>query len=101
MEYDMGKRKPMINEIEEMEYYTLMSYLGVPYFHIGGPLATEKLAELCHIDKNSKILMVGCGSGFSACYLAKRKGGHVVGIDIASTSVENARQKPLKKIYRN
>ncbi|WP_340818929.1 class I SAM-dependent methyltransferase [Methanolobus sp. WCC4] len=91
----MGKRKMTISEIEEMNYYDFMSYLGVQYFHIGGPRSTEEMAKLCHIDRTSKVLMVGCGSGFSACFLAKITGCYVIGIDIAEMPIKNARVRSI------
>jgi Methylase involved in ubiquinone/menaquinone biosynthesis len=93
----MVKRKQTISEIEKMKYYDFMTYMGVPYFHIGGPRSTEELAKLCHINKNNIVLMVGCGNGFSACYLAKKTGCFVVGVDIASLSIENARQRAIEE----
>lgn len=89
----MVKRKMTISEIEEMDYYDFMSYLGVQYFHIGGPRSTEELAKLCHIDRTSKVLVIGCGSGFSVCFLAKITGCSVVGVDIAEMPVKNARMR--------
>jgi ubiquinone/menaquinone biosynthesis C-methylase UbiE len=82
-----------IQEIEALGYYDFMSYLEVPYFHIGGLVSTEKLAELCRLDRNKKVLMVGCGTGFSACYLAKKVGCLVVGVDIAELSIEKAKER--------
>ena len=97
----MVKRKLTISEIEKMKYYDFMTYMGVPYFHIAGPRSTEELAELCNINKNSIVLMAGCGNGFSACYLAKKIGCFVVGVDIASLSVENARQRSISDNVEN
>ncbi|SFM15053.1 class I SAM-dependent methyltransferase [Methanolobus profundi] len=97
----MDNRKLSISEIEEMDYYSFMSYLGVPYFHVGGPRSTEELANLCHIDRTSKVLIVGCGSGFSACYLSKRKGCSVIGVDIAEGSVKNARIRAFDENIEN
>lgn len=51
--------------------------------HIGGVAATEMLIDLCHIGKGSKVLDVGCGVGVTACYLAKKWGCSVVGVDIS------------------
>ncbi|HIH69338.1 class I SAM-dependent methyltransferase [Methermicoccus shengliensis] len=41
---------------------------------MGGLKATKELIELCHVDKNSYVLDVGCGVGITACYMAKRYG---------------------------
>ena len=82
-----------MEEIENLSYYDFMSYLGVPFFHLGGLASSERLAELCNIDANKSLLMVGCGAGFSACHIAKVFGCSVVGVDIAETSIEKAKER--------
>ncbi|HIH94296.1 TPA: class I SAM-dependent methyltransferase [Methanosarcina acetivorans] len=86
-----------VKEAEALGYYDFMSYLGVPYYHTGGLVSTGKLAELCRIDSNKKVLMVGCGTGFSACYLARKIGCEVVGIDIAEVSIEEAKERARRQ----
>ena len=86
-----------IQEIEALGYYDFMSYLEGPYFHIGGLVSTEKMAELCRLDGNKKVLMVGCGTGFSACYLAKKVGCFVLGVDIAELSIEKAKERAKRE----
>ncbi|MDM7919311.1 MAG: methyltransferase domain-containing protein, partial [Methanosarcina sp.] len=89
-EASAAKKWLSVKEAEALGYYDFMSYLGVPYYHIGGLVSTRKLAELCRVDSTKKVLMVGCGEGFSACYLARKIGCDVVGIDIAELSIEKA-----------
>lgn len=92
-----AKKRFSVKEAEALDYYDFMSYLGVPYYHIGGLTSTKKLAELCQIDSTKKILMVGCGTGFSACYLAKKIGCEVMGIDIAELSIEEAKERAKRR----
>jgi ubiquinone/menaquinone biosynthesis C-methylase UbiE len=98
-ERDIPNREPelSIKEAEALSYYDFMSYLGVPYYHAGGLTSTKKLAELCRIDSTKKVLMVGCGTGFSACYLARKIGCEVVGIDIAELSIEKAKERAKRQ----
>jgi SAM-dependent methyltransferase len=65
--------------------------------HIGGLEATETLIELCHIGKDSYILDVGCGVGATPCYLAKRVGCRVVGVDISPRMVERSRERARRE----
>jgi len=88
-----SKKWLSVKEAEALSYYDFMSYLGVPYYHTGGLVSTRKLAELCRIDSTKKVLIVGCGTGFSACYLARKIGCEVVGIDIAELSIEKAKER--------
>lgn len=89
--------KLSVKQAEALDYYDFMSYLGVPYYHVGGLTSTKKLAELCMIDSTKRVLMVGCGSGFSACYLAREIGCEVIGIDIAELSIEEAKQRAKRQ----
>ncbi|MCM1987914.1 class I SAM-dependent methyltransferase [Methanococcoides seepicolus] len=89
----MQEKNLSMKDIEDLGYYDFMSYLGVPYFHVGGLTSTKRLAELCQINKASKVLMVGCGMGFSACFVAERFGCSVVGVDIAEVSIRKAKER--------
>ena len=61
--------------------------------HIGGIEATETLIELSHIGKGSYVLDVGCGVGATPCFIAKRHGCRVVGVDISERMVERSRER--------
>ncbi len=65
--------------------------------HVGGVAATESLIYLCKIDQDSNILDVGCGVGVTACYLARRTGCRVMGIDIVPGMVDRSRQRAKKE----
>jgi ubiquinone/menaquinone biosynthesis C-methylase UbiE len=79
-----------LKEIEELGYYDFMGYMGVPFFNIGGFSSIDRLAELCQITEHTRILEVGCGTGANACYLAKKYGCSVVGVDISEHMVRYA-----------
>jgi arsenite methyltransferase len=64
--------------------------------HMGGIDATEELVKRCHITKDSRVLDVGCGVGATPCFLAKKYGCKVVGIDI----VEGMIEKSIKRAKR-
>jgi arsenite methyltransferase len=61
--------------------------------HFGGLGATEELVELCHIGEGSHVLDIGCGAGQTPCYLAKRHGCSVVGVDILEAMIERSRER--------
>jgi ubiquinone/menaquinone biosynthesis C-methylase UbiE len=61
--------------------------------HLGGLEATEELITLCHIDKNSYVLDVGCGVGQTACYIAKKYSSRVVGVDISQKMIERSKER--------
>jgi ubiquinone/menaquinone biosynthesis C-methylase UbiE len=93
---DVVGRLPL-KEVEKLGYYDFMSYVGVPFFHMGGEKSSLRLAKLSHIEKGQKVLMVGCGTGFSACLLAKRLGCYVTGIDIAAVSIDRAKARAKRE----
>ena len=89
----MADHNLSLKEVEQLGYYDFMSYVGVPFYYTGGLKSSLELVRLCHIEENKKILMVGCGTGLSACFLAKKLGCDVVGVDIAELSVKKAQER--------
>ena len=64
---------------------------------LGGPGATEELIELCHIDQDKYVLDVGCGVGVTPCYLAKRHGCRVVGVDIHERMIDRSNERARRQ----
>lgn len=65
--------------------------------HIGGITATEALIELCHIGKGSFVLDVGSGVGATPCFIAKKYGCRVVGVDISLRMVERFKERAKRE----
>ena len=65
--------------------------------HIGGLEATEALLQLCHIGKGVYVLDVGCGVGVTPCYIAKKYGCRVVGVDISPRMVERSSERAKRE----
>jgi len=86
----MSENDPSLEELEELSYYDFMGYMDVPFFNIGGVGSIDRLAELCEIRENSKVLVVGCGTGGNSVYLAQAYGCHITGIDIAEHMIQKA-----------
>lgn len=81
---------------DTIELYDLLGKLNSPIHHIGGLEATNELLEMIHIDDNSIVLDVGCGSGYTACDIARKFDCRVVGIDASTVMITKA-QKRAKK----
>ncbi len=78
--------------------YQLVADVGFRrYFHFGGPEATRELIELCHIDKDSYVLDVGCASGKTACYVARQYGCSVVGVDILERMIDRSKERATRE----
>jgi arsenite methyltransferase len=65
--------------------------------HIGGLKATEALIEQCHIGKGSYVLDVGSGVGVTPCFLARKYGCRIVGVDISEQMVEKSRERSKRE----
>ncbi len=65
--------------------------------HIGGVEATEVLIELCHIGEGKYVLDIGCGVGVTPCFIARKYGCRVVGVDILEAMVERSRERAQRE----
>jgi arsenite methyltransferase len=86
-----GKTKELENP-----YFDLQAEMGSTK-HGGGLKATQEFIEFCHIDKDKYVLDVGCGVGATTCYIAKKTGCRVVGIDIRKRMVEVSRERARRE----
>ena len=85
-------------EVSELElsYFELQAYWGATK-HMGGLKATKGLIELCHIDEGKYVLDVGCGIGITPCYVAKKYGCKVVGVDIRDSMIERSKERAKRE----
>jgi SAM-dependent methyltransferase len=77
-------------------YFQIQGMWGVTK-HFGGVRASERLAERCHIGKNSYVLEVGCGTGLNACRLVETTGTRVMGIDLSEQMVAWSQRRAERK----
>jgi len=76
-----------LSDIDEMMYSC-----GLEILHPGGIEKTDEMARMCQIDKDKKILDIGCGKGVTACYLANKYRCNVAGVDLSERMVQYARK---------
>jgi arsenite methyltransferase len=65
--------------------------------HVGGLEATEAMVELCHIGEGKYVLDVGCGVGVTPCWIARRYGCKVMGVDILGEMVERSKERAKRE----
>lgn len=80
----------------DFSYFDIQAYWGVTK-HMGGIEATDELAALCRIGPETSVLEVGCGTGVTACHLARRYGCRVLGVDLSERMIEWARKRARRK----
>jgi ubiquinone/menaquinone biosynthesis C-methylase UbiE len=93
-----GQKQSSSKKISEIEntYFEVQAYWGMTK-HLGGLKATERLIELCHIDRDKYVLVVGCGVGVTPCYLAQKHGCRVVGVDLSERMVARSQERAKRK----
>lgn len=77
-------------------YLDFLSKFGVAGAHPGGICLTKEILKTEKINKTTRILDVGCGTGQTAAYLADRYGAKVTGMDINPIMVEKAKIRMKK-----
>ena len=83
--------------VEEMNYFELIAWLGIGSSHPGGFPATKQNLDVLQVNPEDYVLDAGCGSGLTACYLAKIVGCRIIGVDINSQMIEKARLRAEKE----
>jgi len=93
-----GKILSMAREKESVKnlYFEIQADFGFTK-HMGGQAATDELAKLCRIRKGSRVLEIGCGVGFTSCYLAEKYGCRVTGVDISPMMVKRSKERAKRK----
>lgn len=75
-----------------MDYHDMLVRQGVGSAHPGGFAATVDFLSHFPFPRGSRILEVGCGTGRTACHLAK-SGHEVTGVDIRPAMLEKAEKR--------
>ena len=84
-------------KVEEMNYFELLAWLGIGSSHPGGFPATQQNLEAMQVKPEEFVLDAGCGSGLTACHLAKTIGCKIIGVDINPQMIEKAGLRAQKE----
>ena len=58
---------------------------------------SHAIPRMLHLNRQSRVLEIGCGSGRYALFVAETVGCHVLGVDINSAGIANCRQLAEKQ----
>ncbi len=78
------------DKIKKMNYVDLMAFLGEVNRPPGGKDSIRQLVQNCFITRNSKVLDVGCNTGYCSFEIAHLSKCKVIGVDINQNMVETA-----------
>lgn len=79
-----------------MDYHDMLAHIGAGSAHPGGFAATLNFLAHFPIEAGANVLEVGCGTGQTACFLAKN-GCEVTALDIRPKMVEKAKMRADKR----
>lgn len=85
-----------IKKIKDMPYVEFMAFLDEINRPPGGKVALKKMLDYCDVDKTSKILDIGCNTGFCSFESVLLKNCQVVGIDLSTDMIKTANKKLLE-----
>ncbi|MDH5445679.1 MAG: methyltransferase domain-containing protein [Gammaproteobacteria bacterium] len=78
--------------VEDFSISDFMQYsLGMTWLHPGGIYSTERLLKLLPIQKESKVLDIGCGLGSTTRHIFKKFKCSVTGVDKNPQMIDGAR----------
>jgi ubiquinone/menaquinone biosynthesis C-methylase UbiE len=79
--------------IEKMSYIDFISLIKEENRPPGGKKTIREFIKNSFVNKNSKILEVGCTNGFTSLEVARLLGCKVWGIDLHKPSIDNAKSR--------
>lgn len=77
-------------------YFEMLAEMDVTK-HLGSLEPTMQLVHLYGLNRDSVLLDVGCGVGFTPCYLARKFGCRIVGIDLYPSMIERSMARAKKE----
>jgi len=83
--------------VEDMNYFELLAWLGIGSSHPGGFPATKQNLDAMQVTAEEFVLDAGCGSGLTACHVAKTIGCKITGVDISPEMIEKASLRAEKE----
>ena len=79
------------------DYYDLVGQWNIPIVHMGGIQSTDELLKLCEVSETTNLLDVGCGTGFTACQIAKKYQCQITGIDLSEKMIARSKERAQKE----
>ncbi|TCP52828.1 methyltransferase family protein [Tumebacillus sp. BK434] len=81
----------------EMSYQDLLALFGIGGAHPGGIALTEEVLAGERLQRTTRVLDVGCGTGQTAAYLARTYGCQVTAVDLHPLMRKKAQERFAKE----
>lgn len=79
--------------MKKYNYTDMLAYLGISSAHPGGSALTRRIISEENIIGTHSILDIGCGTGQTSAYLAKKFQCNVTALDSHATMIEKAKKR--------
>ncbi|MFN7253055.1 MAG: class I SAM-dependent methyltransferase [Anaerobacillus sp.] len=79
--------------MKKLTYTDMIAHLGISSAHPGGSALTKNMFATETILPEMKILDIGCGTGQTSAYLAKKYKAEIIAIDAHSTMIAKAKKR--------
>ncbi|MBI3546608.1 MAG: methyltransferase domain-containing protein [Gammaproteobacteria bacterium] len=88
----LTRRRLHDEEILALNTYDFLAYLGKAVINPGGTVGRNLLLARLNPKPGSHVLEIGCGTGHTACHIARRFRCRVTAVDISPAMIAQARQ---------
>ncbi|MCY0869804.1 MAG: class I SAM-dependent methyltransferase [Firmicutes bacterium] len=80
-----------------MDYVDVLAMVGAGTAHPGGEMATRAWLAQLHLTSEDRVLEVGCGTGRTACEIARRWPCSVTAVDTHAGMIDRARERAARR----
>lgn len=80
-------------DIDRLAYPELVALMRETNRCPGGKRSINRIAQLALLDGASRVLEIGCSTGFTSLELATISRAQITGVDVAATAVEEAERR--------
>lgn len=79
--------------MKKLNYTDMLAYLGISSAHPGGSILTKNILATEKISSEMNVLDIGCGTGQTAAFIAKKYKCDVTALDAHSIMVKKAKTR--------
>lgn len=81
------------NDILALNTYDFLAHIGKAVINPGGRTGRDEILQRLALPRGARVLEIGCGTGETACFIARRYGCRVVAVDVSTAMIDGARAR--------